>query len=111
MEEIYIKTKALSVNQCWQGRRFKTGTYKEYERSLLHSLPSIVIPVNTKLEIDFEIGYSSTASDLDNSVKPLLDILQKKYLFNDKWVYAIHLYKEIVKKGEEYVRINILPWN
>jgi Holliday junction resolvase RusA-like endonuclease len=32
--KIKIEMAALSVNQAWQGRRFKTPEYKRYERDL-----------------------------------------------------------------------------
>ena len=50
-----------------------------------------------------EFGFSSAASDLDNGLKPIIDILQKKYRFNDKEIHEIHARKQHVKKGEEYI--------
>ena len=38
---IELKYKPLSVNICWQGKRFKTTEYKKYERDLLMILPQI----------------------------------------------------------------------
>ena len=38
-----IKIKPLSVNDAWQGRRFKTDNYKKYERDLMLILPSSVV--------------------------------------------------------------------
>jgi hypothetical protein len=31
---ILLKISALSVNQAWQGRRFKTKKYKDYEENM-----------------------------------------------------------------------------
>ena len=36
---IQIHRKPLSVNTCWQGKRFKTPLYKEYEKEILELLP------------------------------------------------------------------------
>lgn len=47
------------------------------------------------------------ASDVDNPTKPIVDILQKKYGFNDKHVMVMHLEKKIVSKGKEYIKIDI----
>ena len=101
-----IKIKPLSVNQCWQGKRFKTSAYKAYEREILSLLPPVKIS-KKKLAIVLRFGFSSKASDIDNPVKPLLDILQKAYEFDDKMIFKLKVEKEIVKKGLEFVLIEI----
>jgi len=45
-----INYKPLSVNEAWQGKRFKTKAYKDYEKSLMLLLPKIVIDKNAKLK-------------------------------------------------------------
>lgn len=97
-----IKIKPLSVNRCWQGRRFKTPDYNDYEKELLYLLPKKLIYPG-KLSLYIKIGFSSKASDLDNAMKPILDILQKKYNFDDKRIYKIEASKIDVKKGEEFI--------
>ena len=98
----------MSVNDCWQGRRFKTPSYKQYEALMLSALPKqIKIDKGEKLCIDIEVGYSNKASDIDNFLKPFLDILQKKYGFNDKDIYELHIYKNIVPKGTEYIEFDV----
>jgi Holliday junction resolvase RusA-like endonuclease len=101
-----IQMKPLSVNQVWQGRRFKTRAYDLYEKSVMYLLPKLEIPEG-KLQIDFEFGFSSKQADLDNGVKPFLDILQKKYGFNDSKIYKATLLKTVVKKGEEFIKFEI----
>ena len=103
---IYSKTKVLSVNDAFQGRRFKTPKYKAYEQELLYTLPNLILPPSP-FSIYFEFGFSNKASDWDNPIKPLQDILQKKYNFNDKDVMKAEVIKKIVKKGNEYFKINI----
>lgn len=101
-----INIKPLSINDCWQGRRVKTERYRNYEKELLFTLPnSNKTPPPYK--VFFEFGFSNAASDLDNPVKCLLDIMQKKYLFNDKDIYELHIKKKIVQKGEEYFIFNL----
>lgn len=104
--EIYKQIKPLSVNECWQGRRFKTPAYKAYEKELLYTLPQKKIPP-PPYRISFEFGFSSSLNDWDNPIKPLQDILQKKYNFNDKEVFSAMVSKELVKKGQEYFRVKI----
>ena len=101
-----INIKPLSVNQVWQGRRFKTPIYKKYEKELIFMLPKLQIPEG-KLELTIVFGFSSSASDWDNPIKPFQDILQKRYGFNDSRVYKATIIKEIVKKGQEFIEFNI----
>jgi Holliday junction resolvase RusA-like endonuclease len=106
MNYIKLKYKPLSVNDCWKGQRFKTDKYKKYERDLLFMLPNLVVQ-NGKLKLDIQLGVSSKSADIDNPIKPLLDILQKKYGFNDKDIYELRITKEDVLKGNEFICIYI----
>ncbi len=101
-----IRIKPMSQNEAWQGRRFKSKIYKKYEVLVMGMLPKITVPAG-KLRIDFEFGFSNPASDIDNPLKSVTDILQKKYGFNDKNIYEMNLKKVIVKKGEEYFTFRI----
>lgn len=100
--------KPLSVNECWQGKRFKTPAYKVYEKALMLMLPKLSVP-SGKIKMVYTFGFSNTASDLDNPVKAFTDILQKKYSFNDKYIYELVVKKVIVKKGQEFVEFEISP--
>ena len=97
-----INIKPLSVNQCWMGRRYKTKTYKNYEANMLMLLPDIELP-KPPFEVLYKFGFSSAASDLDNPVKPLQDILQKRYKFDDKHIHRMVVEKVKVKKGQEFL--------
>jgi Holliday junction resolvase RusA-like endonuclease len=101
-----IQIKPLSVNNCWQGRRFKTKLYKQYEKDLLTILPPLEVPEG-KLLLKILVGFSSKLSDVDNMQKPFIDILQKKYKFNDNKIYRIEIEKTIVKKGDEFIKFSI----
>lgn len=72
---------------------------------------TLKIDKKKKLEIQLDVGYSSVASDLDNAVKPLLDVLQKKYGFNDRNIYKIVMRKHITKKGDEFFEFKITEYN
>lgn len=106
MSEICVDIKPLSVNDAWKGRRFKTDEYKSYERAMLFMLPGIKLP-EPPFQVYYEFGFSNTQADYDNPCKPLGDILQKKYGFNDKEIYFVTIRKVIVKKGKEYAKIRI----
>lgn len=102
-----LNIKPLSVNQAWQGRRFKTKAYKSFERDLLLILPSIKIDSKIKMHLNLKFGFSNKLSDLSNPLKLVEDILSKKYGFNDRMIYKISMEKEIVKKGQEYILFSI----
>jgi hypothetical protein len=98
--------KPLSVNDAWQGRRFKTNEYKVYERAVFYNLPKVKIPKPPYL-IHYEFGFSNAGSDYDNALKPLQDILQKRYKFNDNDIWRAIIDKKKVKKGEEYFKVRL----
>jgi len=104
-----LPIKPLSVNEAWQGRRFKTPAYTRYERDVSYLLPALQIPEGP-LEIEYEFGLSNTLADLDNPVKPFQDILQKRYGFNDARVQRIIITKTRTTKRNEYIRFKIRPF-
>lgn len=104
-----LNLKPLSINEAFQGRRFKTDKYKAYETQVLFMLKPITIP-DGPLTIEFEFGFSNMASDVDNPVKLFLDILQKKYKFNDSRVHMIVSRKHKTLKGKEFVKFNVTKY-
>lgn len=101
-----VKVKPLSVNQAWQGRRFKTEKYKSYERELLLQLQPLKVP-DGHLSIYIEFGVFNARFDWDNGIKPFQDILQKKYGFDDSRIYTATVIKRKVPRGEDYIAFKI----
>jgi hypothetical protein len=101
MHKIEKKIKLLSVNEAWQGRRFKTKNYDAYQKTLLYTLPNEEINIIKSYYIIFIFNFSNKLSDWDNPIKPLQDILQKKYGFNDRDVHIALVFKNIVPKKDE----------
>jgi len=97
-----VDYKPLSANELWTGRRFPTEKYKKFTRDMLFLLPKIVVPEG-KLQVNMIIGFSNKLADLDNSQKGIIDILQKKYEFNDSRIYGLNLTKVITEKGKEFI--------
>ena len=106
MTQIQLHIAPMSVNKAWQGRRFKTNCYKKFESDVLLMLPHYEIPEG-KLGLKIQAGFSSAASDLDNIAKPIIDILQKKYKFNDNRIYKLELEKKVTKKGKGFFNFSI----
>jgi Holliday junction resolvase RusA-like endonuclease len=108
MNQVQIHLPPMSVNKAWKGRRFKTDIYKKFERDVLLMLPHYEIPEG-RLGVKIQAGFASAASDIDNIAKPILDILQKRYKFNDNRVYKLELEKKVTgKKGSGY--FNFCIW-
>lgn len=103
---ITLKIKPLSINQAFQGRRFKTNKYDDYILDMLMVLPKLNLE-NTKLQLNVEFGYSSKLADIDNALKPFIDCLVKKYGVDDRNIYRLEVDKVIVKKGDEYIKFKI----
>ena len=102
-----VEIKPLSVNEAWQGKRFKSKDYQNYEKEVLLKLHPHTFTVKQPIELNLLVGFSNSASDADNIVKPFVDILQKKYGFNDKFIYRLVVEKVIVKKGAEFIEFFI----
>lgn len=101
--------KAISSNRTWVGRRIKSTEYQKYEKELMWLLPALHIPP-APYQINFNFGFSNKLIDIDNSIKPTMDILQKRYGFNDRYVFRLIVEKEFVPKGSEYIEFEILSY-
>jgi hypothetical protein len=105
-ESIKLFIKPLSVNNAWQGKRFRSDAYNEYRKAIKRLLPAIELPPPPYC-LSFVFGFSNNASDLDNPVKCIQDILAENYGFNDKLITELHIKKEIVAKGSEFIQFDI----
>jgi Holliday junction resolvase RusA-like endonuclease len=98
--------KPLTVNKVWQGRRFKTKAYKDYEIELLELLKGVK---KTKgfIEVNYKIylKYFST-SDVGNFEKPLTDIIVKSGIIDDD-KYIKRIVMEKFKSDVDYIQLEI----
>lgn len=101
-----IPIKPLSVNKAWQGRRYKTKEYKMFENQTLMLLPDKVYNYEKySVKLIFYIK-NVLKSDIDNFVKPFLDILVKKGIIkDDRYIYKLEAEKR--KSKEEYIEVFI----
>lgn len=103
-----INIKPLSVNDAFKGRRFRTDKYNSFIKNCLLMLPkSIDIANESNIKLAIQFGFSSKASDIDNCCKSFIDCLVKKYGVDDRYIYELHVFKSIVKKGEEFIKFKI----
>lgn len=99
--------KPLSANRAYQGRKIKTTMYKRYVKKVLRILPKLDLPEEGELYLRLIVHYSNTRSDIDNCLKPFIDILQEAYEFNDNRIYRLIVDKKIVPKGEDGIFFEI----
>lgn len=103
-----LKIKPLSVNEAFKGKRFKTDKYNSFIQKMFVILPKdVLIPDKENIKIAIEFGFSTKLSDIDNGIKTFLDCLVKKYKVDDRHIYEMHVYKTIVKKGDEFIKFKI----
>lgn len=102
-----INIKPLSVNQAWQGKRFKTPKYKAYCRDLTLLLPAKLDIPEGKLQIRLIFSLSSKLADWDNPIKPAQDIICAKYGINDNRIYRAIVDKCDCEKGNESLFFSI----
>lgn len=105
---IRIDLKPLSVNKAWQGKRFKTTDYHKFQKSMLLMLPKLKNDFKGNLRVEIKYGFSSKLADIDNPCKLVLDCLVKKYGFDDRQIFQLYQEKEIVKKGNEFIKFKII---
>jgi Holliday junction resolvase RusA-like endonuclease len=101
-----VKTPPLSVNRVYTGKRYKTEEYRVYSQVVKILLKPMDIPKGD-LEISLVFGVSNMGMDVDNGVKPFIDILQEVYGFNDKRIIRATIEKVKVEKGEGFIWFDI----
>lgn len=104
---VRLEIKALSVNDAYRGRRFATKELTQYKSDLGWLLPRGMHIPSGPLSVRYVFGVNSKASDLDNLVKALQDVIAAEYGFNDNRIYHIDVTKVDVPKGKEFVEFEI----
>lgn len=104
---IKINIKALSVNEAYKGRRFRTPKHDAFKTAIKYLLPDWYDMPEPPYFIKLEFGFSSMSSDWDNCIKTAQDAIADKYGFNDKLIRGGLVYTEYVEKGKEYIKFKI----
>ncbi|MDY0143726.1 MAG: RusA family crossover junction endodeoxyribonuclease [Bacteroidales bacterium] len=112
MIEATIPIRALSINEAFQGRRFKTKDCKDFCEDFLRVAPRMqILRGIVEVEYKFHIVNHKLA-DYDNMIKITQDLLVEKnlgYIEDDRKIYKATIYKIPCEKGRE--RIDILIKN
>jgi Holliday junction resolvase RusA-like endonuclease len=94
----------ISINRCWQGRRFKTKEYKDWREEFLWKTNSIqkeMITKPTAIVVEFFVK-NEKMTDTDNLIKPFFDALKDAgFVKDDRLIKEILVFKTKVKTKEE----------
>ena len=109
--EIEIPTQALTINQAFQGRRFKTKAYQVFEKEM-----SILLPRQKTIwgwvNVEYEYGLTPRTfgiTDVGNLEKCLSDILVKRGFIEDDRKILTLIQKKL-QSPRFYIRIKIYPY-
>lgn len=109
-EMLVIPIKPLSVNEAWQGKRYKTSKYKKYCKDVALMLPNNIELPKGKFGIRFHFYFSSARSDWDNPIKTTQDAICSTYGLDDANIYLGIVEKFIVEKGQERIEFEIFEY-
>lgn len=106
--KIEIPLKPISVNEAFQGRRFKTKKCKEFCEDFLKVAPRKEM-IRGMIEIEFRFYVKNhQMADYDNMIKITQDMLGKNkcgYIEDDRKIYKATIYK--IPSNEEKIEITI----
>ena len=106
----FIPIKPISVNSCFQGRRFRTTEFKKWQEAVIYSLPK-----NSSRAKTFSVSIcvylkNPLKSDIDNYAKPIIDCLvEAGVIRDDRYIFRLEMVKKktLNKEGFEIEIIEI----
>lgn len=103
MKPIIIKTKPISVNALYRGRRFLTKEGKNTKEAMAWEVKSQYRGKPLKCDIDLQICFyvPNKMSDLDNLLKGTLDCMTGILWTDDRQIIRIVAEKHVDKKNPE----------
>ena len=105
----HIPIQALSQNQAWKGKRYKSPEYRQYQQSINAYLTMLHLP-KLKPKEDYYLYYEfgiPTRQDASNCVKLFEDILSDHLGTNDRYVSGFYCRKVITRKEDCYIKFNV----
>ena len=106
---VKIQLKPVSVNEAFQGRRFKTKKCKQYCDDFLLVAPRKNM-VKGIIQVQYRFHVKNHAmTDYDNLIKITQDMIVKKgYIEDDRKIYRATIYK--IPSKDNFIEIKILPY-
>ena len=112
---IELKIKPLSVNAAYAavkiGKRSsiaKSKEYKRYTKELPLLLPAMHQLPPGKLVLLIKFYFATAASDVDNCIKPMQDLICDYYGVNDNKIYLLIVEKLTGHKGNERIEFEFI---
>ena len=100
-----INIKPLTVNQAWQGKKFKSPAYKQFSNDIAWLLPRNGKAPSGPIEVYYKFFLKHHATtDFDNLIKPLQDQLVQNFIIEDDRF----IYKAIIEKipsDKDYIEV------
>lgn len=106
MKQLEVQLKPLTVSKAWQGRRFKTQAYKDWQRDFC-LLVGKQTPITGNVALTLELYLKNDKmSDIDNTLKVIQDsMILANLIQDDRFIYEIHAYK--YPSDTEFIRITL----
>jgi Holliday junction resolvase RusA-like endonuclease len=102
----FIQIKPMSINVCFQGRRFRTSTFKKWQDLIICSLPAGSSKSKSLAMSIYIYLKDMNRSDLDNYIKPLIDCCVKKgIILDDRYIKYLEVIKRRAKKDGFEIKI------
>lgn len=110
MIKVEVQIKPISVNEAFQGKRYKTKDCKHWERCFQYMLPKKE-RVKGMVRVHYRFFLRNHAQmDYDNLLKIMQDSLVKAgYIDDDRKIYHA-LIEKIPTKGADRIEIEIRPY-
>lgn len=99
----YIKP--LSYKVSWSKNGHKTKEFKAYEYQLNTILPKRYKLPKPPYKLSITFATKTKQTNIQDPLLPLIDILQRKYLFKMQDLEKIELLKETTDSDKEYIKI------
>lgn len=97
-----LPLKPLSINDAWQGRRFKSKDYNQFREDFGKvAVGSRMIEGFVRVDLVFTLTKENYShSDVDNLIKPVLDaIVDRGYIEDDRKILELTARKQL---GKDY---------
>ena len=101
-----IELKPVSINEAFQGKRFKTRKCKDFENDFMLLAPKRKM-IKGKIEVEYKFHLRNHKMiDYDNCIKVVQDLIVKcGYIEDDRKIYKATIYK--IPSDKDYIEIKI----